>query len=79
MSIKGQGHSLTLAEGHSDIKIKSCFFNKIAGSFETKFRVKAYGSTGMKICTNCLGHMTKMAAVPIYGKTHQKPSPEPVG
>ena len=22
-----------------------------------------------KICTNCTGHMTKMATIPIYGKT----------
>ena len=26
MSIKGQGHSLTLIEGHSDFKVKTCSF-----------------------------------------------------
>ena len=26
MSIKDQGHYLTLAKGHSDFKIKPCFF-----------------------------------------------------
>ena len=34
----------------------------------------------MKIYTNGLGHMTRMAAMPIYDKTHLKSScPEPVG
>ena len=27
---------------------------------------------GMKICSNCPGHMTKMAAMPIYGKNLKK-------
>ena len=31
--------------------------------------MKAYGRMGMKMYTNELGHMTKMAAMPIYGKT----------
>ena len=25
MSIKGQGHSLTVIEGHSDFNVKTCF------------------------------------------------------
>ena len=33
---------------------------------------------GKKINTNELGHMTKMAAMPIYGKNLQKSSPEPI-
>ena len=33
----------------------------------------------MKINTNELGHMTKMAAMPIYGKNLEKSSsPEPI-
>ena len=28
MSIQGQGHSLTLAQGYSDMKIKTCFSQK---------------------------------------------------
>ena len=33
----------------------------------------------MKINTNDLGHMTKMAAMPIYGKNLKKSSsPEPI-
>ena len=51
MSIKGQDHSMTIAKGHSDFKIKTCFSSEINGSFETKFYVKAYGRIGMKIYT----------------------------
>ena len=32
----------------------------------------------MKIYTNELGHITNMAAMPIYGKTLEKSSPEPL-
>ena len=31
--------------------------------------MKAYGGIGMKIYTNDLGHMTNMAAMPLYGKS----------
>ena len=30
--------------------------------------MKAWGGIGMKIYTNELGHMTNIAAMPIYGK-----------
>ena len=32
----------------------------------------------MIIYTNELGHMTNMAAMPIYGKKSKKSSPEPI-
>ena len=39
----------------------------------------AWGRIGMKIYTNELGHMTNMAAMPIYGKNLKKSStPEPI-
>ena len=35
---------------------------------------------GTKVCINSPGHMTKMTAMPIYGKNLKKSSsPEPVG
>ena len=41
--------------------------------------MKARGGMGMKIYTNELGHMTNMAAMPIYGKILKKSSsPEPI-
>ena len=40
--------------------------------------MKAWGRMGMKIYTHKLGHMTNMAAMPIYGKNLKKSSPEPI-
>ena len=37
VSAKGQVHSLTLAEGHSDFKIKSCFSQKLLGHLKPNF------------------------------------------
>ena len=34
---------------------------------------------GKEVCLNVPGHMTKMAAMPIYGKNLKKPSLEPKG
>ena len=76
MSIKGQGHSLTLVKGHSDLNVKT-FFSKTVGPFGTKGYMKAYGRMAMKIYTNEFGHMTNMAAMPIYSKNLKKlSSPE---
>ena len=45
----------------------------------TKFHVEPPGAEGMKICSNCPGHMINMATTPIYGKNPKKSStPEPV-
>ena len=38
--------------------------------------MKAYGIMGMKIYINELGHMTKMAAMPVYEKKINKNSLE---
>ena len=35
---------------------------------EAKFHVKAQWDRRTKICSNGPGHLTKMAAMPIYGK-----------
>ena len=37
MCIKDQGHSLTLAKGHSDIKIKTCFSQKLLGHLKPNY------------------------------------------
>ena len=39
---------------------------------KAKFHVEPPWEGGMKVCINGLGHMTKMAAMPIYGKNLQK-------
>ena len=44
MSIKGQGHYLTLGIGHSDFKIKSCFSQKLLSHLEPNFSWKLMGA-----------------------------------
>ena len=71
MSIEGHGHYLTLAQ----IRVHT----KIQTAFSQKFCMKAFRYKEMKIWLHDAGHMTKMAAMPIYGKTLQKSSsPEAV-
>ena len=62
MSTEGQGPS------HSD-SIFSNFFSSITTkSIAAKFHVEPSWHGGTKICSNGPGHMTKMAAMPIYGQ-----------
>ena len=78
MSVKGEGHSLNLAKGHRFQNYFIIVQNLL--SFETKFLVKAYGSTEMKIYINGPGHMIKVVATSIYGKILRKSSSSaPVG
>ena len=51
-------------EGHSD-SIFSNFF-----SLEAKFHMEPPWDGRMKVSTKGLCHMTKMAAIAIYGKNH---------
>ena len=47
---------------------------------EAKFHMEPPWDGGMKVYSNGPGHMTKMAAMPIYGKNLNKSSsPEPNG
>ena len=62
---------MTLAKGHSAFKL-SLFFSKPVWSFASKFQEKTYWITGLKIHTNNLGHMTKMADTALYDKTLSK-------
>ena len=48
------------------------------GRFGTKIHMKALGRIGMKIYTNELSHINNMAAMPIYGKSLKKSTPEPI-
>ena len=68
MSIKCQGHSLILVKDHSDFKVKTSFSQKQSGDLELKIHMKALGRIEIKNYTNELGHMTSMAAMPIYCK-----------
>ena len=56
------------------------FFSETIRPIELKFQMKTPYNKLVKIYANCYGHMTKMADMPIYGKTLEKSSsPEPKG
>ena len=54
------------------------FFSETAWQIKAKFYVEPLWEGGTKVYINGPGHMTKMAAMPIYGKNLKKSSsPEP--
>ena len=58
----------------------SNIFSETACPIKAKFYVEPPWVCGTKVCSRHLGHMTKMATTPIYGKNIQKSStPEPAG
>ena len=48
--------------------ISNDFSSETTGPIATKFHIQPPGPLGKKSCSNGLGHMTNMAAMPIYGK-----------
>ena len=46
----------------------SNIFSETTVPIEAKFHVAPPWDGGTKVCSNGPGHMTKMAAMPIYGK-----------
>ena len=77
MGTKGEGHSLTVVQGHSDIKIRTLKKKKnkkkkTAGQIETKFHMKSLWHEGTKNYSNGPGYMTKVAANAIYGQNPSK-------
>ena len=56
------------------------FFSETTGPIEAKFHMEPPWDGGTKVYSNGSGHMTKVAAMPVYGKNLQKSSsPEPKG
>ena len=55
------------------------FSSETTGPIEAKFHMEPPWDGGTKVCSNGPGHMTKMAAIPIYGKNLKKSSPKPKG
>ena len=54
----------------SDSIFLNFFFSITTRLIETKCHVEPPWDGGTKVCSNGLGHMTKVAAMPIYGKNH---------
>ena len=50
----------------------SKIFSKTAGPIEAKFHMEPQWDGGTKVCSQGLGHMTKVAATHIYGKNPSK-------
>ena len=48
------------------------FSSETTGPIEVKFHIELLWDGGTKVCSNGPGHMTKMAAMPIYGKNFKK-------
>ena len=51
------------------------FFSETAWPIKAKFHVEPPWEGGKKFYINGSGHMTKMIAMPIYGKNFKKSSP----
>ena len=55
-------------------------FSETTGPISIKFHMQPPGKGGEKVFIFGPGHMTKMAAMPLYVKNFNKsPSPEPLG
>ena len=48
------------------------FSSETTGPIELKFHMETPNDAGTNVCSNGPGHMTKMAATPIYGKNPLK-------
>ena len=80
MNIKGQSHSLTFVQDHSDSTFSNFFSLETARRTEAKFHVELPWDEVMKVSTDGLCHTIKMAAMFIYSRNLNKSSPlEPKG
>ena len=56
---------ISKVQGHSDSTFSNLFFLETAWPIEAKFYVEPPWDGETKVCSNGLGHMTKMAAMRI--------------
>ena len=59
---------MTLVQSHSNSPFANFFSLEMAKPIEAKFHMEPPWDEGTKVCLNGPGHMTNMAAIPIYGK-----------
>ena len=67
---QGQGHSLTLVQGHSESTFSNFFSLETAELIKAKLHMEPPLDRGTNVYSNGLGHITTMTAMPIYGKNH---------
>ena len=71
---------MTLVQGHSDSTFSNFFSLETARPIEAKCHVEHPWDGITKDCSNGQGHLTNMAATPIYAKNLKKSSSlEPKG
>ena len=69
MSTKGQDHSLTLVQVTHQIQyFQTSFLQYSLRPIEAKFHVVLPWGGGMELSSNDSDHITKVAAMPTYGK-----------
>ena len=68
IKIKGQGHSLTLVQGHSDSTFSNFISLETARPIEAKFHMEPPWDREMKVNIYCLCRVIKKATMPIYSK-----------
>ena len=59
---------IDLGPSHSDLVFSNLFSSITARPIEAKFHMEPPCYRRIKVCSNGSDHMTKMAAMPIYGK-----------
>ena len=69
MNIKGQGHSLTLVQGHSDSTFYFFFSLETTKQIEAEFHLYPPWDWRTKVCSNDPGHLANMVAMLIYGRS----------
>ena len=58
---------MTLASVVRPPTFSNIFSSETTGPIELKFYIETPQDGGTKVCSNGPGHMTKVAAMPIYG------------
>ena len=61
-----------ISSDHPSSSFSNIFSSETTGEIEAKFHMESQWDGGTKVYTRDLGHMTKMAAMPIYGKKLSK-------
>ena len=59
---------IDLGPNHTDSVFLNFFSSITIRLIEAKFYVESSWDEGMKACSNCSGHMSKMATMSIYGE-----------